>query len=153
MVAHRRPHRGTGASSRRGWQRATHIYALGLFRVSGLSGGAQGSTQGHWRFPASGLEQGYAYLLSHPGTPCVFYDHLEDRQLAQVLQRLIALRLRAGTHCRSEVGAPARLPRLAIRKSLESLNSLNTASSRCACAPASTAAPRWGRPPACLGSI
>ena len=65
--------------------------------------GVQGSTQGHWRFPASGLEQGYAYLLTHPGTPCVFYDHLEDRQLAQVLQRLIALRLRAGVHCRSEV--------------------------------------------------
>jgi alpha-amylase len=68
----------------------------------------QGSTQGHWRFPASGLEQGYAYLLSHPGTPCLFYDHLHDRSLAHTLQRLIALRLRAGIHCRSE--ARARIP-------------------------------------------
>ena len=64
----------------------------------------QGSTQGHWRFPAGGLEQGYAYLLTHPGTPCLFYDHLEDRSLAHTLQRLVALRLRAGIHCRSEVG-------------------------------------------------
>ena len=28
-----------------------------------------GSTQGHWRFPAHALEQGYVYLLTHPGTP------------------------------------------------------------------------------------
>jgi len=63
----------------------------------------QGSTQGHWRFPSAGLEQGYCYLLTHPGTPCIFYDHLEDPQLANTIQRLIALRLRAGIHCRSQV--------------------------------------------------
>ncbi|KAK9908484.1 hypothetical protein WJX75_008568 [Coccomyxa subellipsoidea] len=62
-----------------------------------------GSTQGHWRFPSSGLEQGYCYLLTHAGTPCIFYDHLEDPQLANAIQRLIALRLRAGIHCRSQV--------------------------------------------------
>jgi len=28
-----------------------------------------GSTQGHWRFPGHALEQGYAYILTHPGTP------------------------------------------------------------------------------------
>ena len=83
---------------------------------SGLDGSApegifspQGSTQGHWRFPASGLEQGYAYLLTHPGTPCLFYDHLHDRSLAHTLQRLIGLRLRAGIHCRSEARARQRL--------------------------------------------
>ncbi len=63
----------------------------------------QGSTQGHWRFPSNGVEQGYAYLMTHPGTPSVFYDHLEDPQLATTIQRLIALRLRAGIHCRSKV--------------------------------------------------
>lgn len=66
----------------------------------------QGSTQGHWRFPAGGLEQGYTYLLTHPGTPSVFYDHLEDPHLANTIQRLIALRLRAGIHCRSKVRNP-----------------------------------------------
>mmetsp|Transcript_7826 Transcript_7826/g.23111 ORF Transcript_7826/g.23111 Transcript_7826/m.23111 type:complete len:555 (+) Transcript_7826:328-1992(+) len=35
-----------------------------------------GSTQGHWPFPAAHLVQGYVYILTHPGTPCVFYDHL-----------------------------------------------------------------------------
>ncbi len=68
-----------------------------------LVGVVQGSTQGHWRFPSSGLEQGYCYVLTHPGTPCIFYDHLEDPQLANTIQRLIALRLRAGIHCRSQV--------------------------------------------------
>ena len=37
---------------------------------------AQGSSQGHWRFPHHAVEQGYAYILTHPGTPCVFWDHL-----------------------------------------------------------------------------
>lgn len=67
-----------------------------------LGAGVQGSTQGHWRFPSNGLEQGYCYLLTHAGTPCIFYDHLEDPQLANAIQRLIALRLRAGIHCRSQ---------------------------------------------------
>ena len=35
-----------------------------------------GSTQQHWPFPPALLHQGYAYILSHPGTPCIFYDHL-----------------------------------------------------------------------------
>lgn len=38
-----------------------------------------GSTQGHWRFPDHGVEQGYVYILTHPGTPtvcfsCIFKD-------------------------------------------------------------------------------
>ena len=35
-----------------------------------------GSTQGHWLFPGDHLVQGYVYILTHPGTPCIFYDHL-----------------------------------------------------------------------------
>jgi hypothetical protein len=70
-----------------------------------LCGGlfVQGSTQGHWRFPHFALEQGYAYILTHPGTPCVFFDHLEDARLLNVIRRLIALRRRNGIHCRSQV--------------------------------------------------
>ena len=44
--------------------------------------------------------------MTHPGTPSVFYDHLEEPQLAHTMQRLIALRLRAGIHCRSQVKCP-----------------------------------------------
>eukprot|EP00250_Pteridium_aquilinum_P017935 c23849_g2_i1 orf=436-3144(+) len=32
-----------------------------------------GSTQGHWPFPREKLMQGYAYILTHPGTPVIFY--------------------------------------------------------------------------------
>ncbi|KAK9811614.1 hypothetical protein WJX72_006987 [[Myrmecia] bisecta] len=60
-----------------------------------------GSTQGHWRFPNHAIEAGYAYILTHPGTPCIFYDHLD--QLSDAIQRLVAVRRRHGIHCRSEV--------------------------------------------------
>lgn len=36
---------------------------------------AAGSTQKHWPFPSDRVETGYAYLLTHPGMPCIFYDH------------------------------------------------------------------------------
>jgi len=63
-----------------------------------------GSTQGHWRFPHHALEQGYAYILTHPGTPCVFYDHMfHDEHLSHVIKRLIALRKELGIHCRSTI--------------------------------------------------
>lgn len=63
-----------------------------------------GSTQGHWRFPHHAMEQGYCYILTHPGTPCVFYDHVfQDRHLAHAVERLLALRRRHKIHCRSEV--------------------------------------------------
>jgi hypothetical protein len=64
----------------------------------------QGSSQGHWRFPGHGVEQGYAYILTHPGTPCVFWDHLQDQRMRDVVSRLIDLRRRTGIHCRSKVG-------------------------------------------------
>jgi alpha-amylase len=30
-----------------------------------------GSTQGLWPFPADKVMQGYAYILTHPGLPCI----------------------------------------------------------------------------------
>ncbi|KAK9863004.1 hypothetical protein WJX84_002802 [Apatococcus fuscideae] len=62
-----------------------------------------GSTQGHWRFPEDSLEQGYAYLMTHPGTPSVFLDHLEPEKLRSVIVKLGALRKQQGIHCRSQV--------------------------------------------------
>jgi alpha-amylase len=35
-----------------------------------------GSTLNHWPFPNNHLQEGYAYIITHPGTPCVFLDHL-----------------------------------------------------------------------------
>ncbi|GAB4821757.1 hypothetical protein N2152v2_008803 [Parachlorella kessleri] len=63
-----------------------------------------GSTQGHWRFPGHALEQGYAYILTHPGTPTVFYDHIYgNSQLRHVVERLMDMRKNNGIHCRSTV--------------------------------------------------
>ena len=53
----------------------------------------------------NGPSQGYAYILTHPGTPCVFYDHLFSdgllrpslwRRLKSIMGRLP----RAGKFCR-----------------------------------------------------
>lgn len=30
-----------------------------------------GSTQRHWSFPDENLAMGYAYILTHPGVPCI----------------------------------------------------------------------------------
>jgi len=60
-----------------------------------------GSTQGHWPFPRDKLTQGYAYILTHPGTPVVFYDHFYDFGLHDPITELIDARTRAGIHCRS----------------------------------------------------
>ncbi|GLJ32817.1 hypothetical protein SUGI_0660870, partial [Cryptomeria japonica] len=57
---------------------------------------------GHWRFPAGKEIQGYAYILTHPGTPAVFYDHLFSHNYDRIAA-LVALRKRARIHCRSVV--------------------------------------------------
>lgn len=43
-----------------------------------------GSTLNHWPFPWRHLPEAYCYLLTHCGTPCVFYDHFYDPGLKQV---------------------------------------------------------------------
>lgn len=62
-----------------------------------------GSTQAHWPFPRDKLAQGYAYILTHPGTPVIFYDHFYDFGLRDNIVELIEARKRAGVHCRSAV--------------------------------------------------
>nr|GLL39160.1 uncharacterized protein LOC109189197 [Ipomoea trifida] len=62
-----------------------------------------GSTQGHWPFPRDKLTQGYAYILTHPGTPVVFYDHFYDFGIRDIITELIEARRRGGIHCRSPV--------------------------------------------------
>lgn len=62
-----------------------------------------GSTQGHWPFPRDKIMQGYAYILTHPGTPVIFYDHFYDFGLHDQIAELIGVRTRTGVHCRSPV--------------------------------------------------
>ncbi|CAK9172203.1 unnamed protein product [Ilex paraguariensis] len=61
-----------------------------------------GSTQGHWRFPGGKEMQGYAYILTHPGTPTVFYDHIFSHYESEISQ-LISVRNRNKIQCRSTV--------------------------------------------------
>lgn len=63
-----------------------------------------GSTLNHWPFPSSHLAEGYAYLLTHPGTPCIFYDHFFDKGvLGETIAKLIDIRQRNGINSRSKV--------------------------------------------------
>ena len=41
-------------------------------------------------------------MLTHPGTPCVFYDHLHSH-LHGAITTLVRVRKEAGVHCRSSV--------------------------------------------------
>ncbi|MQL90766.1 hypothetical protein Taro_023367 [Colocasia esculenta] len=61
-----------------------------------------GSTQGHWRFPSGKEMQGYAYILTHPGTPTVFYDHIVSHY-HQEIATLMSVRHRNMLSCRSTV--------------------------------------------------
>lgn len=65
----------------------------------------QGSTLNHWPFPWNHLHEGYAYILTHPGTPCVFYDHYwqQHGQLGNSIQDLLRIRQACGIHTRSKV--------------------------------------------------
>jgi alpha-amylase len=51
-----------------------------------------GSQQSHWPFPDSKVMQGYAYILTHPGIPCIFWEHIYDWNLFSALQKLVSIR-------------------------------------------------------------
>ncbi|XP_061993033.1 alpha-amylase-like [Rosa rugosa] len=57
-----------------------------------------GSTQSEWPFPTDKVIQGYAYILTHPGIPSIFYDHFFDwdRGLRVEISKLTAIRSRTG---------------------------------------------------------
>jgi len=66
---------------------------------------------GHFNQHFSGAEvlQGYAYILTHPGIPCVFWPHFFDwgEENRTKIGRLISVRKRRGLHSRSVVDIQA----------------------------------------------
>eukprot|EP00897_Mesotaenium_endlicherianum_P007970 jgi/Mesen1/7200/ME000371S06282 len=62
-----------------------------------------GSTQAHWPFPGDKIMQGYAYILTHPGVPTVFYDHFYDWGLKDEIKALIDIRRRNDIKADSDV--------------------------------------------------
>lgn len=55
-----------------------------------------GSTQNLWPFPSDKVMQGYAYILTHPGIPSIFYDHVFLWGLKDEINKLAAVRSRNG---------------------------------------------------------
>lgn len=70
-----------------------------------------GSTLNHWPFPADHLHAGYCYIITHPGSPCIFYDHFVAEGLGQSIRELIAVRQKMRIQCRSKVGCTRQRPR------------------------------------------
>jgi alpha-amylase len=64
-----------------------------------------GSTQRHWPFPRLKKIEGYAYIMTHPGTPTVFWEHMfeDSTELAKGIKALIAMRKELGITAVSEV--------------------------------------------------
>ncbi|GLT46969.1 hypothetical protein SLA2020_206940 [Shorea laevis] len=62
-----------------------------------------GSTQKLWPFPSDKVMQGYAYILTHPGIPSIFYDHFFDWGLKEEIGKLVAIRNRNGISTTSSV--------------------------------------------------
>ncbi|CAL5383714.1 unnamed protein product [Camellia sinensis] len=62
-----------------------------------------GSTQKLWPFPSDKVMLGYAYILTHPGTPSVFYDHFIEWGLKDRIATLAAIRRRNGIGATSTV--------------------------------------------------
>jgi len=55
-----------------------------------------GSTLQHWPFPSSKVLQGYCYILTHPGTPTVFYDHWQDAEFTDAINLMMKIRKDTG---------------------------------------------------------
>mmetsp|Transcript_30415 Transcript_30415/g.76674 ORF Transcript_30415/g.76674 Transcript_30415/m.76674 type:complete len:713 (+) Transcript_30415:508-2646(+) len=62
-----------------------------------------GSSLQHWPFPGDHLEEGYAYIITHPGSPCIFYDHFFQGGLGDKIKELIKLRRKHKINSRSKV--------------------------------------------------
>jgi alpha-amylase len=63
-----------------------------------------GSTQRHWVFgDFDQVRKGYAYILTHPGVPTVFWDHYFDWGMKQDIKALMAIRRRNGIRSTSSL--------------------------------------------------
>ena len=62
-----------------------------------------GTSQNHWPFPSDKVMQGYAYILTHPGVPCVYWVHFYDWGHKSAITTLMKLRKAKGVHSSSAV--------------------------------------------------
>ena len=64
-----------------------------------------GSTQAHWPFPNDKILSGYAYILTHPGIPSLFWDHVCDwgEDVRKSIMALLKMRRDSGITVDAEV--------------------------------------------------
>ncbi|AWL05875.1 alpha-amylase C-terminal beta-sheet domain-containing protein [Massilia oculi] len=62
-----------------------------------------GNGQNYWSVPCGSVMEGYAYVLSHPGIPTVYYPHIYNWNLKTPISALMAARRTAGVHSTSPV--------------------------------------------------
>ncbi|HAS44452.1 MAG TPA: alpha-amylase [Microscillaceae bacterium] len=73
------------------------------------TGPSPGGGQDHWVFPSNHVEKGYAYILTHPGTPTVYWPHYFDwgSNLRNKIKSLISIRKSQGITATSSVSIQA----------------------------------------------
>ncbi|RKH47400.1 carbohydrate-binding module family 20 domain-containing protein [Corallococcus sicarius] len=62
-----------------------------------------GNAQNHWPVPCAKVMQGYAYILSHPGIPTVYWPHYFNWGLGNSIKALMTIRKNAGLTSESTV--------------------------------------------------
>lgn len=69
------------------------------------TGPSPGGGQNHWPFPSGKEMEGYAYILTHPGTPSVYWPHYFDwgTTMQNELKKLISIRKIMGLKATSTV--------------------------------------------------
>ena len=63
----------------------------------------RGDGEKRWPFPPAKLMQGYAYILTHPGVPCVFWPDFFNPAHKAAITRLLKLRRSSGMDSASPV--------------------------------------------------
>ena len=84
-----------------GWWPAKSVTFIDNHDTGPSTGGGGG--QNHWPFPSDKVMWGYAYILTHPGIPCVYWVHYYDWGLHDSIKALIQVRKKAGITSTSAV--------------------------------------------------
>ncbi|CAI5973503.1 unnamed protein product [Closterium sp. NIES-64] len=93
---------GTWEGRGQGWDRYSEA-EMREGRLGHEDNHSTGSSQQRWPFPSWEVTLGYVYILTHPGVPCVFIDHLYEWNLKDPIQKLLVIRQRNGITSRSAI--------------------------------------------------
>lgn len=73
-----------------GWWPSKSVTFVDNHDTGPSTGGENG--QNHWPFPSDEIMQGYCYILTHPGIPCIYWVHFYDWGFKTEIKKLIAIR-------------------------------------------------------------